>query len=167
MWHVFIQLNSRFFDVLLTAHLGIFFSVINQLVAQKFCFTVSLFHASTCFEHMCSSSGSQNCITQPLVSSHLQFWLPDDEHMCWKHVEAWNNLIVKQKFFASSWLITEVSKFKMFPDWNQRQNERRQRIKFFFWGLILDSTSGSRPSHCRGFYITPWHTTFSWNSLDE
>jgi len=26
-----------------------------------------LFHASTCFEHMCSSSGGQNCITQPLV----------------------------------------------------------------------------------------------------
>jgi len=25
-----------------------------------------------------------------------------------KHVEAWNKLIVKQKFCASSWLITEV-----------------------------------------------------------
>ena len=49
----------------------IFISVINQLDAQHFCFTISLFHASTCFEHMCSSSGGQNCITQPLVSSHL------------------------------------------------------------------------------------------------
>jgi len=29
------------------------------------------FHAFTCFEHMCSSSGGQNCIMQPLVSSHL------------------------------------------------------------------------------------------------
>ena len=48
-----------------------FTSVINQLDAQNFCFTISLFHASTCFEHMCSSSGGQNCITQPLVSSHL------------------------------------------------------------------------------------------------
>jgi len=27
--------------------------------------------ASTSFEHMCSSSGCHNCITQPLVSSHL------------------------------------------------------------------------------------------------
>jgi len=44
-----------------------FFSVINQLDAQNFCFTVSLFHASTCFEHMCSSSGGQNCITQPMA----------------------------------------------------------------------------------------------------
>ena len=40
-----------FFDVLLTIHLSIFVSVINQLDAQNFCFTISLFHASTCFEH--------------------------------------------------------------------------------------------------------------------
>jgi len=40
---------------------------ISQLVALNF---MSLFHASTCFEHMCSSSGGQNCTIQPLVS-HL------------------------------------------------------------------------------------------------
>jgi len=40
----------RFFDVLLTVHLCIFILVINQLDA-KICFTISLFHASTCFEH--------------------------------------------------------------------------------------------------------------------
>ena len=62
---------TNFFDVLLTVHLSIFISVINQLDAKKFCFTISLFHASTCFEHMCSSSGGQKSITQPLVSSHL------------------------------------------------------------------------------------------------
>ena len=38
----------------------------------------------------------------------MQFWPPDDEHMCSKHVEAWNKLIVKQKFCASSWLIVEI-----------------------------------------------------------
>jgi len=48
---------KSFFDVLLTVHLSIFISVINQLEAKNFCFTISLFHASTCFEHMCSSSG--------------------------------------------------------------------------------------------------------------
>ena len=99
-------------------------SVINQLDAQNFCFTISLFHASTCFEHMCSSSGGQNCITQPLVSSNLQTTFSctrrppigvmiaeaDDEHMCSKHVEAWNILTVKQKCCASSWLITEINK---------------------------------------------------------
>jgi len=58
----------------------IFISVINQLDAQNFCFTISFFHASTCFEHMFL-----------------------------KHVEAWNKLIVKQKFCASSWLITEIN----------------------------------------------------------
>jgi len=39
----------------------------------------------------------------------MQFWLPDDEHMCLKHVQAWNKLIVKQKCCASSWLITEIN----------------------------------------------------------
>ena len=29
----------------------VFISVINQLDAQNFCFTISLFHACTCFEH--------------------------------------------------------------------------------------------------------------------
>ena len=89
----------------------LFISVINQLDAQNFCFTISLFHASTCFEHMCSSSGGQNCTyrcddTRGCV---MQFWPPDDEHMCSKHVEAWNKLIVKQKFFISNWLITEIN----------------------------------------------------------
>ena len=71
---------------------------------------MSLFHASICFEHTCSTSGGQNCILQSLVSSHfvggcpvhgtatyscddtggciVQFWPPDDEHVCSKHVEA-------------------------------------------------------------------------------
>ena len=40
-----------FFYVLLTVHLSIFILVINQFDAQNFCFTISLFHASTCFEH--------------------------------------------------------------------------------------------------------------------
>ena len=39
----------------------------------------------------------------------MQFWAPDAEHMCSKHVEAWNKLIVQQKFCASSWLITEIN----------------------------------------------------------
>ena len=39
----------------------------------------------------------------------MQFWPPDDEHMCSKHLEAWNKLIVKQKFCASSWLTTDIN----------------------------------------------------------
>jgi len=49
-----VETYSFYFDVLLTVHLSIFISVINQFDAQNFCFTISLFHASTCFEHMCS-----------------------------------------------------------------------------------------------------------------
>ena len=57
------EVNTFFFDVLLTVRLSIFISVINQLDAQSFSFTISIFHASTFFEHMWSSSGGQNCIT--------------------------------------------------------------------------------------------------------
>ena len=39
-----------FFDVLLTVHLSIFILVLTNLM-HKICFAVSLFHASTCFEH--------------------------------------------------------------------------------------------------------------------
>ena len=53
--------TDTFFDVLLTVYLSIFISIINQLDAHNFCFTISLFHVFTCFEHMCSSSGGQNC----------------------------------------------------------------------------------------------------------
>jgi len=47
--------------VLLIQNGSLFISVINKLDAQNFCFMISLFHASTCFEHVCSSSGGQNC----------------------------------------------------------------------------------------------------------
>ena len=42
---------------------------INQLDALNF--ITNLFHASTRFQHKCSSSGGQNCTIQSLVSSHL------------------------------------------------------------------------------------------------
>ena len=50
---IYNKITPTIFDVMLTVHLSIFISVINQLDAQNFCFTISLFHASTCFEHMC------------------------------------------------------------------------------------------------------------------
>jgi len=45
-------------------------SVINQLDAQTFCFTISLFHASTCFEHTCSSSGGHGYHSNPTTPKH-------------------------------------------------------------------------------------------------
>ena len=81
---------------------------INQLDALNF--IISLFQASTCFEHMRSSSGGQNHTyrcddTRDCI---IQFCPPDDERMCLKHVEAWNKLIIK--FSASSWL-TLINKY--------------------------------------------------------
>ena len=43
-----------FFYVLLTVHLSKFILVINQLDAQNFCFTISLFHTSTLFRAPCA-----------------------------------------------------------------------------------------------------------------
>ena len=54
-----------------------------------------------------------SCTRRPptglMIPEAMQFWPPDDEHMCSKHVEAWNKLILKQKLCASSWLITEIN----------------------------------------------------------
>ena len=65
---------SQFFYVLVTVHLSIFILVINQLDAQNFCFTISLFHASTCFEHHLLIIRRSKLFIQLLVSSHLQVW---------------------------------------------------------------------------------------------
>ena len=51
----------------------------------------SNFRPFTCFSVMIPETVQYN------------FCHPDDEHMCSKHVEAWNKLIIK--FSASSWLI--------------------------------------------------------------
>jgi len=49
--YMLISFNLYFEDDKLSL---IFISVISQLDAQNFCFTISLVHVSTCFEHMCS-----------------------------------------------------------------------------------------------------------------
>ena len=67
-------------------------------------FIINLFQASTSFEHMCSSSGGKQLYrcddTRDCI---IQFWPPNDEHICSKHVEVWNKLIIK--FSVSIWLI--------------------------------------------------------------
>ena len=73
-----------FFDVLLTVHLTIFISVINQLDAQNFCFTISFISCLYMFRaHVLiirksklhyTASDTRGCV--------MQFGLPDDECMC-------------------------------------------------------------------------------------
>jgi len=137
----------------------LFISVINQLDAHNFCFTINLFHASTCFEHMCSSSGGQNCThhtyrcddTRGCVMHTyscddtrgcvIQFWPPDDEHMCSKHVEAWNKHIVKQKFCSSSWLITEIN----IPRCTVSKTLKKK--KTMLWWSKVHSPEGTTENH--------------------
>ena len=64
----------------------------------------------------------------------MQFWPPDDEHMCSKHVEAWNRLIVKQKFCASSWLVTKTNILKCTVS-------KTSKLWNPVWSLIACSTS--------------------------
>ena len=47
------------------------------------------------YHHIYRCDDTSGCI--------VQFWPPDDEHMCSKHVEAWDKLVIK--FSVSSWLI--------------------------------------------------------------
>jgi len=96
---------------------GFFVSVINQLDAQYFCFTISLFHASTCFEHMCP-----------------------------KHVEAWNKLIVKQKFCASSWLITEINIMRCTVS---KTSKYKNKANF----VVLLGLVSSSPQHIEIFWV--------------
>jgi len=84
-------------------------------------------------------------ITPTPVSSHLyhtyrcddtrgrvmQFWPPDDEHMCSKHVEAWNKLIVKQKCCASSWLITEMHGQQNVAKWQLTSRFHKSPLNFW------------------------------------
>ena len=75
---------------------------INQLDARNFIMSLSclyMFRAHVLivrrpwpYTYRCDDT--RRCI--------VQIW-PDDEHMCSKHIEAWNKLIIK--FSASSWLI--------------------------------------------------------------
>ena len=70
-----IYLSPESMDKMFSIHIPIkhikiyLFINIKQLDALNI--IISLFQASTCFEHMCSSSRGQNCIIQSLVSSQL------------------------------------------------------------------------------------------------
>ena len=113
--------------VLLTVHLSIFISVIKPTWCTKCLFHNKIISCSKCFEHMCWYHQEVKIALHSLWYHHtysfwyhhtyrcddtrccvMQFWPLDDQHMCSKHVEAWNKLIVKQKICASSWLITNI-----------------------------------------------------------
>ena len=70
----------------------------------------------------------------------MQFWPPDDEHMCSKHVEAWNKLIVKQKKknCASSWLITQINILRCAVS----KTSKLVRVVLFIWNVCWPGWDG-------------------------
>jgi len=66
----------------------------------KICFTISFISCLYMFRaHVLIIRRSKLYYTASGIITPIgvmQFWPPDDEHMCSKHVEAWNKLIVKQ-----------------------------------------------------------------------
>jgi len=100
---------------------SLFISLFNQLDAQhlfhsKFYF-MSLHVSSICayhqevkialhslwYHHTYRSDDTRGCV--------MQFWPPDDKHMCSKHVETWNKTLWN-KFYTSIWLNTEINKLR-------------------------------------------------------
>ena len=87
---------------------------------------------------MCSSSGGQNCIIQPLVSSHslVSVWwyqrlyntifdLLTMRTWCSKHVQAWNKPTVKQILCIKLVIYQDkytVNEFKYSTQWNLRSS---------------------------------------------
>jgi len=70
----YLQQLGNFFLIFCWPCISIYLFInINQLDALNF--IISLFQSSTCFKHMCSSSGKQKCIIQSLVSSHWNKWV--------------------------------------------------------------------------------------------
>jgi len=100
------------FDVLLAVHLSIFSLVIDQLDAQNFCFTISLFHAYTCFEHhvliirRSELYYTASCIITPIGGRPVH--------------RLREETIVKQKFCAASWLITKLNYVQLYCFENAR-----------------------------------------------
>ena len=77
------------------------FHIIWSNIQVKKVKTIKWFFLTFCWPCTYRCDDTRGCV--------MQFWPPNDEHMCSKHVEAWNNLIVKQKCCASSWLISEIN----------------------------------------------------------
>jgi len=67
------------------------FSVFNQFDAQNLFNNKFLFHASTCFEHMCHHRRSKLLYTASGIITPIGVMIPEAvyyEHMCSKHVES-------------------------------------------------------------------------------
>jgi len=69
------QLQTVFYYSYMHYIMFVTYLFINTNKLDALNFIISLFQASTRFEHMYSSSGGQNCIIQSLVSWYWNKWM--------------------------------------------------------------------------------------------
>jgi len=74
----------------------------------------------------------------------IQFWYPDDKHVCSKHVEAWNKTHCKTNFCASSCLNTEINILRCTVS---------KTSKFFYIVACWDCWRQLRTVHSRAFWV--------------
>ena len=117
-----IQTHSEYFDILLIVHLNIFILISTTKFYNKFISCLYMFGAHLLIVRRSklyyTVSGiitpiGGHFVSQPVHGTDtyrcddtrdcvVQFCPPDDEHLCSKHVEDWNKLIIK---FSSCWLV--------------------------------------------------------------
>jgi len=111
--------------------------LVSDQLDTKFVYMSCLFRFCTCFEQSFAHPQEDNCIntTSGIINLSwclagmqvekelhiyryddtrgcvIQFWPPNDEHMCSKYVEAWNKTYCETNFSASSWLNAEINNF--------------------------------------------------------
>jgi len=126
----------------------LFISVINQLDAKKCLFYnefyfMPLHVSNTCvhhhevkialhslwYHHTYRCDDTRGCV--------MQFWPPDDEHMCSKYVEAWNKTHCK----------TNILRIKLVKCWDRyTEMHGQQNVKkkyFFLVGTLVRSFTGA------------------------
>ena len=105
---------------MLTVHLSIFISVFNQINAQ------TVHEMAT---YMCDDTRGYL----------IQFWPPDDAHMCSKHVEAWNKTYCeKQKLCIK--LLNYWDKWKISHN-NSSFNSLALLRELIFWQPYCDDVA--------------------------
>jgi len=95
-WHIVIKLElPRQFLTFCWPCISVHLSRYLTNLMHKICFTIRFYFmplhvSSTCAHHTYRCDDTRGCV--------MQFWPPDDEHMCSKHVAAWNKTYCETNF---------------------------------------------------------------------
>ena len=86
----------------------------------------------------------------------MQFWPPDDEHMCSKHVEAWN-----KTYFETILSIKLVKYWDKYTKMHGQQNVKRSKLRDkFILGFFNDTKQTGGPHVYKSIVVygaePPW-----------